>query len=214
MIRVCSDWNLLYRCLSVDILLYDALLFQFLGISYGYYSTLRRMRSCCFQGSGPDSQHSAPCSTGSPDINSSTTIFAEFVYVALMLLLKAAHHASRQRAIPYLCLSLDFLKPFSREESCFLVTVNKLTSSFATLLLQNVFAYDDSKGLFCEALFLLKLLLLTLGRRVTVVVLSFTHSFIHSFILSSGTAFTSTPQLRHERDRHVKIFRFDSWILL
>ena len=159
MIRVCSDWNLLYRCLSVDILLYDALLFQFLGISYGYYSTLCRMRSCCFQGSGPDSQHSAPCSTGNPDINSSTTIFAEFVYVALMLLLKAAHHASRQRAIPYLCLSLDFLKPFSREESCFLVTVNKLTSSFATLLLQNVFAYDDSKGLFCEALFLLKLLL-------------------------------------------------------
>ena len=37
---------------------------------------------------------------------------------------------------------------------------------------------------------------------------------VHSFILSSGIAFTSTPQLRHERDRHVKIFRFDSWILL
>ena len=37
---------------------------------------------------------------------------------------------------------------------------------------------------------------------------------VHSFILSSGTAFTSTPQLRHERDRHMKIFRFDSWILL
>ena len=40
------------------------------------------------------------------------------------------------------------------------------------------------------------------------------HSFTHSLILSSGTAFTSTPQLRHERDRHMKIFRFDSWILL
>ena len=37
---------------------------------------------------------------------------------------------------------------------------------------------------------------------------------VHSLILSHGTAFTSTPQLRHERDRHVKIFRFDSWILL
>ena len=30
-----------------------------------------------------------------------------------------------------------------------------------------------------------------------------------SFILSSGTAFTSAPQLRHERDRHMKIFRFE-----
>ena len=38
--------------------------------------------------------------------------------------------------------------------------------------------------------------------------------FCVSFILSSGTAFTSTTQLRHERDRHVKILRFDSWILL
>ena len=42
---------------------------------------------------------------------------------------------------------------------------------------------------------------LTLGRRVTVVVLC----VIHSFILSSGTVFTSTPQLRHEQGRHVKI---------
>ena len=32
------------------------------------------------------------------------------------------------------------------------------------------------------------------------------HSLIHSLILSPGTAFTSTPQLRHERDRYVKIF--------
>ena len=47
-----------------------------------------------------------------------------------------------------------------------------------------------------------------------VVVLCVIHSFTHSFILSSGTAFTSTPQLRHERDRHMKIFRYDLWILL
>ena len=51
---------------------------------------------------------------------------------------------------------------------------------------------------------------LTLGRRVTVVV----WSFVHSFILSPGTVFTSTPQRRHEQDRHVNISRFDSWILL
>ena len=38
------------------------------------------------------------------------------------------------------------------------------------------------------------------------------HSFTHSLIQSSGTASTSAPQLRHERDRHVKILRFDSWI--
>ena len=37
---------------------------------------------------------------------------------------------------------------------------------------------------------------------------------IHSFILSPGTVFTSTPQRRHEQDRHVNISRFDSWILL
>ena len=40
------------------------------------------------------------------------------------------------------------------------------------------------------------------------------HSFIHSFILSPGTVFTSTPQRRQEQDRHVNISRFDSWILL
>ena len=37
---------------------------------------------------------------------------------------------------------------------------------------------------------------------------------VHSFILSPGTVFTSTPQRRHEQDRHVNISRFDSWILL
>ena len=33
-------------------------------------------------------------------------------------------------------------------------------------------------------------------------------------ILSSGTAFTFTPQLRHEQDRCMNILRFDSWIFL
>ena len=36
----------------------------------------------------------------------------------------------------------------------------------------------------------------------------------HSFILSSGTLFTSTPQLKHKQDRHVTISRFDHGFLL
>ena len=92
MIRVYSVWNLLYACMSADIVFYDALLFQFLGICYGFHSTLCRMRSCCFQGSGPDSQHNAPCSTDSPDIHSTRltqlSLIAKVLlaYVALMLL--------------------------------------------------------------------------------------------------------------------------------
>ena len=60
-----------------------------------------------------------------------------------------------------------------------------------------------------NAVWILIFVLLTLGRRVTVVVLS--------FILSTAlqrAAFTSSRQLRYEQAKHVDGLQCDSWILL
>ena len=59
--------------------------------------------------------------------------------------------------------------------------------------------------------------LLTLGRRVTVVVLSFIHSFYLSIYLSTAlqrAALTSSRQLRYEQAKHVDGLQSDGWILL
>ena len=126
----------------------------------------------------------------------------------------------------HFCFHVSFIHSFCHSGTVFILRHNEGTNKIATHDLTRGFcisrlwlAYIDSRPVlqpscghaqlfnnsFCHDIHSL-----TLGRRVTVVV----WSFVHSFILSPGTVFTSTPQRRHEQDRHVNISRFDSWILL
>ena len=65
----------------------------------------------------------------------------------------------------------------------------------------------------CSRLVLWQVILLTLGRRVTVVVLSFIRSLVLSTALQRA-ALTSSLQLRYEQAKRVDGLQSDGWILL